>query len=281
MVYFTDNELLELLNDDLPYLDLSTYLQEKSKVKARLDIFTREDIIVSCSEEASRIAKLMNCEIAECLASKTYAKRGSKIVSFIGDYENLHKIWRTSQLILEYSSKIATYTYEMKQRISEVNPSCELLSTRKTYPFAKKFCIKSVLIGGAFIHRLNLSETLLFFPNHRIVYKDNLEFYRELEKFKVKMPEKKLVVESSSFYDAKELLNYGVDVLQLDKMPLEEIREIIKIRNKSFKDRKILASGGINLQNAKDYAQSGIDAIVTSSVYSCGMSNLGSKISLL
>lgn len=281
MVYFTDNELLELLNDDFPYLDLSTYLQEKSKLKARLDIFTREDIIVSCSEEASRIAKLMNCEIAECLASKTYAKRGSKIVSFIGDYENLHKIWRTSQLILEYSSKIATYTYEMKQRISEVNPSCELLSTRKTYPFAKKFCIKSVLIGGAFIHRLNLSETLLFFPNHRIVYKDNLEFYRELEKFKVKMPEKKLVVESSSFYDAKELLNYGVDVLQLDKMPLEEIREIIKIRNKSFKDRKILASGGINLQNAKDYAQSGIDAIVTSSMYSCGMLNLGSKISLL
>ncbi|RBQ31543.1 ModD protein [Arcobacter sp. FW59] len=281
MILFSDNELLELLSDDLPYLDLTTSLQEKSNLKAKLDIFTREDIVVSCSEESCQIAKLMNCEVVHYLSSKTKASKGDLVLSFIGTYENIHKIWRTTQLIVEYSSKIATYTATMKQNIAEVNPNCQLLTTRKTYPFAKKFCIKSILNGGAFVHRLNLSESLLFFPNHRVVYKDDLEFYKDIETFKIKMPEKKIVVESSTFKDSEHLLEYGVDVLQLDKMSKEDIKKVVQLRNQSYKYVKIICSGGININNAKEYASLGIDAIVTSTMYSCGMSDFGSKITIL
>jgi len=281
MIHFTDNELLTLLNDDLPYLDLSTSLQEKSQTKAKLEIFTREDIIVSCSEESCKIAKLMNCEVLHYLPSKTKAKKGDLVLSFVGTYENIHKIWRTTQLILEYSSKIATYTAIMKKNINEENPNCQLLSTRKTYPFTKKFCIKSVLIGGAYVHRLNLSESVLFFPNHRVVYKDNLEFYNEIKNFKIKMPEKKIVIESSTFEDSKNLLKFGTDVLQLDKMALEEIKKVIDLRNQNYKNVNIICSGGININNAKEYANLGVDAIVTSAMYSCGMADFGSKITIL
>ena len=281
MVIFTDNELIELLKEDIPYLDLTTSLQNRQNLKARLDIFTREDIVVSCSEESCKIAKLLDCEVLSYLPSKSRAKKGDLVLSFAGTYENLHKIWRTCQLIVEYSSKIATYTNQMVEKIKLVNKNCELLTTRKTYPFAKKFCIKSVLIGGGLIHRLNLSETVLFFANHRVVYKDNFEFYSEIKNYKTKLPEKKIVVESSDFEDCKNLMKSGVDVLQLDKMPFEDIKKVIKFKDENFKNIKIICSGGINLENVSIYASLKIDGIVTSAVYSCSMADFGSKISIL
>lgn len=281
MIKFTDEELLTLLKDDLPYLDLTTSLQEKNSLEAKLDIFTRDDIVVSCSEESSLIAKLFDCEILSFIPSKTKAKKGELVLSLKGRYENLHKIWRTVQLILEYSSKIATYTANMKEEINSVNKNCQLLTTRKTYPFSKKLCIKSILNGGANVHRLNLSETILFFPNHRVVYKDDFEFYNEIKNFKIKMPEKKIVIESSNFEDSKNLFEFGVDVLQLDKMKIEDIKRVVKLRDEKYKDVKIICSGGINIKNTKDYASLNIDAIVTSSMYSCGMADFGSKITII
>lgn len=281
MIHFSDNELIELLNDDLPYLDLTTFLQEKAKIKAKLEIFTRDDIVISGVEESSRIAKLLDCDILEMKISKTKVKKGETILAFSGAYENIHKVWRTTQLILEYSSQIATTTVLMLEKIKEVNGNCQLLTTRKTYPFSKKFCIKSVLNGGGLIHRLNLSETILFFPHHRKVYKDNLEFYEQILKFKAKMPEKKVVVESSSFEDCKNLFENGVDVVQLDKVSLDELKKVVELRDKSFKNIKIICSGGINLQNVQDFAKLKIDGVVTSFVYSCGMANLGSRLEII
>ena len=217
----------------------------------------------------------------EIKLSKTKAKKGETILSFKGDYENIHKVWRTTQLILEYSSKISTTTALMLEKIKEVNKDCQLLTTRKTYPFAKKFCIKSILNGGGLIHRLNLSESILFFPHHRKIYKDNFEFYKEISKFKVKMPEKKVVVESYSFEDCKNLFENSVDVVQLDKVSFDEIKRVVELRDKSFKNIKIICSGGINLKNVQDFAKLGVDAIVTSFVYSCGMANLGTRIEIL
>jgi len=278
MITFTNEELFALVSDDVPYLDLTTHLQEKNNIKAKLELFTREDLVLSCTEESKKIAELYDCVVSHFLPSKTRVKKGDKIFEIVSSYENIHKIWRSVQLIIEYSSKIATYTNMMKNEIETVNSSCQLLSTRKSFPFAKKLCIKSVLVGGGFIHRLNLSESILFFANHRVVYKDDLEFYSNIKTFKEKMPEKKVVVESSTYEDSKELLNFGVDVLQLDKMSIEDIIKVVELRNKSFANRQIICSGGINLKNAKIYAKTGIDAIVTSSMYISGMADIKSRV---
>ncbi|CAM3859931.1 molybdenum ABC transporter [Arcobacter cloacae] len=281
MFDFTDNELLELLKEDVPFLDLTTYLQDINDKKARLEIYTREDIVVSCSEESARIAKLMNCEVDFFVPSKQKIKKGELILSFIGDYNLIHKIWRTTQLILEYSCKIATYTQNMKEEILKVNNHCELLTTRKTYPFAKKFCIKSILVGGAFPHRLNLSETVLLFPHHRKVYATNEEFYYQIKEIKQKALEKKIIIESSDFNDTINLMKYGADVLQLDKMDVKIIDEIVRYKNNNFPWIKLLVSGNINLSNVKDFASTQIDGVVSSSMYLCGMSDLGTKLTIL
>ncbi|MDD3007333.1 MAG: ModD protein [Arcobacter sp.] len=274
------SELEKYIQDDLPYFDLTTSLQNCNDSHAQIEVYTREDIIVSCSEEAAKIAELLNCKVEFFVKSKTKLEKGSTILKFSGLYEDIHKAWRLTQILLEYSCKISTYSYEMNKKLKEKNPDCELLTTRKTFPFSKRFCIKAAICGGAMPHRLNLSETILFFDGHRILYKNSDEFYEDLKRIKRKIPEKKLNVESDNLEDCKNLMNIGVDVIQLDKIDFEELKKIIEYKDKNFPNVKILVAGGINLSNIEKYASYKIDGVVTSSVYNCGMANISSRLEL-
>ncbi len=274
------SELEKYIQDDLPYFDLTTSLQNCNDSHAQIEVYTREDIIVSCSEEAAKIAELLNCKVEFFVKSKTKLEKGSTILKFSGLYEDIHKAWRLTQILLEYSCKISTYSYEMNKKLKEKNPDCELLTTRKTFPFSKRFCIKAAICGGAMPHRLNLSETILFFDGHRILYKNSDEFYEDLKRIKRKIPEKKLNVESDNLEDCKNLMNIGVDVIQLDKIDFEELEKIIEYKNENYPFVKILVAGGINLTNIEKYASYKIDGVVTSSVYNCGMANISSRLEL-
>ena len=274
-------ELEKYIQDDLPYFDLTTSLQNCNNAIAQIEVFTREEIIVSCSEEAAKIAELLNCKVDFFVKSKNKVEKNGTILKFSGLYEDIHKAWRLTQILLEYSCKISTYAYQMKEKIEKINPSCELLTTRKTFPFSKRFCIKASFCGGAMPHRLNLSETVLFFEGHRILYKNNEEFYEDLKRIKTKIPEKKLNVESESFEDSINLMKIGVDVIQLDKIDFEELEKIIIYKNENFPNVKILVAGGINLTNIEKYASYKIDGVVTSSVYNCGMANISSRLKII
>lgn len=274
-------ELEKYIQDDIPYFDLTTSLQNCNNAIAQIEVFTREDIIVSCSEEAAKIVELLNCKVDFFVKSKNKVEKDGTILKFSGLYEDIHKAWRLTQILLEYSCKISTYSYQMKEKIEKINPSCELLTTRKTFPFSKRFCIKAAFCGGAMPHRLNLSETVLFFEGHRILYKNNEEFYEDLKRIKTKIPEKKLNVESESFEDSINLMKIGVDVIQLDKIDFEELEKIITYKNENFPNVKILVAGGINLTNIEKYASYKIDGVVTSSVYNCGMANISSRLKIM
>ena len=281
MFNLTTSELEKYIQDDLPYFDLTTSLQNCNNVLAQIEVYTREDIIVSCSEEAAKIAELLNCKVDFFVKSKNKIKKDGTILRFSGLYEDIHKAWRLTQILLEYSCKISTYAYQMKEKIEKINPFCELLTTRKTFPFSKRFCIKAAFCGGAMPHRLNLSETVLYFEGHRILYKNNEEFYEDLKRIKTKIPEKKLNVESESLKDSINLMKIGVDVLQLDKIDFEELEKIITYKNENFPNVKILVAGGINLTNIEKYASCKIDGVVTSSVYNCGMANISSRLKII
>ncbi len=275
------SELEKYIQDDIPYFDLTTNLQNCNNVIAQIEVYTREDIIVSCSEEAAKIAELLNCKVDFFVKSKNKLEKDGIILRFSGLYEDIHKAWRLTQILLEYSCKISTYAHEMKEKIEKINPSCELLTTRKTFPFSKRFCIKAAFCGGAMPHRLNLSETVLFFEGHRILYKNNEEFYEDLKRIKTKIPEKKLNVECESLEDSINLMKIGVDVIQLDKIDFEELEKIITYKNENFPLVKILVAGGINLTNIEKYASYKIDGVVTSSVYNCGMANISSRLKII
>ena len=281
MYNLSTSELEKYIQDDLPYDDLTTSLQNCNNKKAQLEVFTREDIVVSCTEEAAKIAQLLNCNLEHFVKSGTSILKGDVLLKYNGAYEDIHKAWRLTQILLEYSCKISTQAFKMKKLIDEVNPSCELLTTRKTFPFSKRFCIKAVIAGGAMPHRLGLSESILFFDGHRLLYKNNEEFYNDIKRIKQNSSEKKIAVESEGYEDSINLMKYGVDTLQLDKIDSKILEKIISYKNANYPNIKILAAGGINLSNVQNFAKHQIDGVVTSSVYVSGMANLSSHIKII
>lgn len=276
MNFISDEELAQFVKEDSPYGDLTTWLQNPKETQARFKIYTREKIIVSAMDEVVRIAKLFGIEVVYAKASREIANEGETLLELKGEYIKLHQIWRSVQKLLEYSSKIATTTYKMVSLMKEVNPHCELLATRKTIPFAKHLCMRGVLDGGGLPHRLGLSETILFFPQHRILYKDFNEFLKAIKGVQLRSPEKRVAVESETFEEAKELLDAGIELLQIDKADPEILKKIVDYKNSNDAKAYILASGGIGLSNVKEYASSGVNGIVTSKIYCQGMVNLGS-----
>jgi len=280
MFTIKENLLHDFIKDDLPYFDLTTMLQNANDKTGTLEIFTREAVVVSCITEACTIAKILGVDVLNFLPEGASAQKGEVLLRLEGKYTKLHQVWRSCQNLLEYSCAIATYTHEFAKNIHQINPECQLLATRKSFPFAKEFCIKSVLAGGGMIHRLNLSETVLFFANHRVMYASNREFLTALAQMQKKVPEKKIVVEVKSFEDAKILIDANVAVIQTDKLSLQDLEKTIAYKQKQSPQTKVVAAGGINKDNCKAYVETGIDAIVTSSVYAVKPSDLGAKIAL-
>ena len=191
MIKISDAEILAYIGEDLPYFDLTTSLQGIRK-NAVLTILPREDVTVSCIDVAASIARLLGCEVQICVPNSAVAAANEPIVKISGSYDDVHKAWKLAQICLEYACKVATYARAMNEAAKSVNPKCEILATRKSFPFAKKFCLKAVLEGGCGVHRLNLSDSVLFFKNHIKAYDSYEEFLAQISTFKAKSPERKI-----------------------------------------------------------------------------------------
>ena len=274
----SDAEILDYINEDLPYFDLTTSLQNIDK-KASLEIYSRDEICVSCVDVAASIARLLGCESEIFVKNSQICKAGDVIIKIYGSYEDVHKAWKLTQVALEYASAIATYTNQMVKAAKSVNEKCEVLATRKSFPFAKKFCVKAVLEGGGGMHRLGLSDSVLFFKNHIKAYASFDEFVSHLPEFKAKMVERKICVEAENLDEAGKLLKAKCDVVQCDKFSPEPIKNVLAIRDEISPNTMILAAGGVNLSNAKDYADA--DAIVTSAMYSKGVADISARLEIL
>ena len=274
----SDAEILDYINEDLPYFDLTTSLQDIDK-KASLEIYSRDEICVSCVDVAASIARLLGCESEIFVKNSQICKAGDVIIKIYGSYEDVHKAWKLAQVALEYASAIATYTNKMSKAAKSVNEKCEVLATRKSFPFAKKFCVKAVLEGGGGMHRLGLSDSVLFFKNHIKAYASFDEFISHLPEFKAKMVERKICVEAENLDEASKLLKAKCDVVQCDKFSPELIKNVLALRDENSPNTMILAAGGVNLSNAKDYANA--DAIVTSAMYSKGVADISARLEIL
>ncbi len=277
MSRLSDHELWEYIREDLPYFDLTTHLLALPGRDSELEIVTRHDVIAACTEEAARIGELLECEVAERVPSGRRVEAGGVLLRLRGSHEALHQAWRLCQILLEYACGLATHADAMLQSARAVNPHCEIMVTRKSYPFAKRFTIRALLCGGVLPHRLGLSETVLIFANHRALYETPEAFEAAVPEIKQRCIEKKLVVESETLEDARRMLDLGADVIQVDKSTPELIREIVAYRDARHPAAVILAAGGINKANVAEFAATGVNGVVTSSLYKAPMADLTSR----
>jgi molybdenum transport protein len=276
MSRLSDPELWDYIREDLPYFDLTTHLLVTSGQSAVLGIVTRKQVVAACTEEAARIGELLGCEVKSKVASGVTVEPQGILLELQGSVDTLHEAWRLCQIFLEYACGMATYSSEMRQNARSVNPDCEILVTRKSFPFAKRFVMRALLSGGVLPHRLGLSESVLIFGPHRTLYDTEADFETALPQIKKRCVEKKLVIESESLEDAKRMLELGADVVQLDKCTPETAAELVAYKKSYHPRAAIIAAGGINRENVVQYAQSGVDAIVTSSPYQAAAADLTS-----
>ena len=280
MIKINDAEILAYIGEDLPYFDLTTSLQGIRK-NAVLTILPREDVTVSCVDVAADIARLLGCEVQICVPNSAVAAAKKPIVKISGSYDDVHKAWKLAQICLEYACRIATYARAMNEAAKSVNPKCEILATRKSFPFAKKFCLKAVLEGGCGVHRLNLSDSVLFFKNHIKAYDSYEEFLAQIPTFKAKSPERKIAVECENLDDCEALLKAGADVVQCDKFIPAAVKRAVGLRDKIAPNAALVASGGINLKNVIEFAVTGADALVTSAMYTQGMADITAVLEIV
>lgn len=267
MVIFTDEEIERIVIEDVPYFDLTTTILDIKDKKGEITYTARYDMVVCGTEEVQRIFNKFDITTHTFTPSGTFIEQGTTFLIAKGRAENLHKVWKATQILLEYASGIATRTYRLVTLAKRANPNVCVVTTRKHFPLSKKISIKAILAGGALPHRLGLSETILVFGEHLNFYGGYEKFFHDLKEIKNKVPEKKITVEVKNMEMAIKAIEAGVDILQLDKFSVSEVKKVVEIARCKNKDIKIAAAGGINETNIEEYATTGVDLIVLSCAY--------------
>jgi molybdenum transport protein len=277
-MYIGDDALERFIKEDIPYIDLTTLVLNIAGKKGRIGFECRDEAVICGTEEVLRILGKLNVTPLHHLPSGTRVEPHTVVLAAEGSADNLHMAWKVCQNILEYASGIATRTSRILAQARTANPGIELLSTRKIFPGTKELSIKAVVAGGGTPHRLGLSETILIFEQHWAFLGGFDNLMSRISALKAKNIEKKIIVEVASAAEAIEVCKAGADGVQFDKMPYNELPQAVKILRGINPDLVILAAGGINEENAANYAGTGINAIVTTAVYFGKPVNFGVNI---
>jgi molybdenum transport protein len=261
-----DDILERLLMQDAPHGDLTTQALGIGSRPGHIAFAARSDMALCCAEEAERLLIRAGIRPRRHHASGDRIAAGTLFLEGQGPAGGLHLAWKVAQTLVEHASGIATRTRRIVDAARAVAPEIAVACTRKNFPGAKDISVKAVLAGGAQMHRLGLSETLLVFPEHR-VFLDDPPPLREVKR---RHPEKKLVVEIASVADAVAAAELGADVLQLEKLSPDAVAEVVRRTAGLFPPPVIAAAGGINEANAAAYAATGCGVLVTSAPYFAG-----------
>lgn len=263
MIYITDETIDKLIKEDTPYIDLTSMVLDIRDELGEIRFMSREDGVMACSEEVVRILEKLDIEVTKTLRSGEAIKAGESLIVGKGKASNLHIAWKVCQNILEYCCGMATRTKRLVDKATDVS----VVTTRKIFPGTKELSIKAILSGGAYPHRLGLSESVLIFEQHLNFYGGIDKVAKNMSDIKKKACEKKVVVEVENLEDALRLCEAGVDGLQFDKLEADELKNCVKELRKINKDILLIGAGGINEKNISEYAKTGIDAIATTAAY--------------
>ena len=275
MLYISDETIDHWIKEDVPYMDLTTLTLGIGGHKGKIRFTAREYTVLSGVEEVLRIFTKLGVKPIRSLPSGSAVNKGDVFIEAEGLASSLHMAWKLSMNILEYSSGIATRTKKMVDKVKAVNPEMTVLATRKSFPGTKELSIKAILAGGAFPHRLGLSETILIFKQHLAFLGDINDLARVIRQNKAYACEKKIIVEVETLDDARLLIEAGVSGLQFDKLPANDLKLIVAQIRGINPNIVLLGAGGINGDNIEEFAHTGIDAAVTTAMYFGKPSDIG------
>lgn len=282
---FSNARIDAFIEEDVPYIDLTCEVLGIHNQPGEMEYFTRESCVLAGTDIVRRIMRNLDCEVLTSNKDGQLVSAGQAFFTVRGAAADLHAAWKVCLNVFDHLSAVATKTRSMVDEVHAVNPECEVLTTRKSMPGAKDLFTCAVMAGGAFPHRLGLSETVLVFEQHLAFFGGFNRFVEEMPRIKARCVEKKLFVEA----DAKHAITlarasaggHGVDGIQLDKVPISELAELVRRIREIDPRITIIAAGGINPQNAGAYAACGVDGLATTAPFTAKPVDMSVRMSPL
>lgn len=266
MLRIPDSRLEMLLNEDVPYIDLTSTVLGINQEPGEIEYYSREDCVLCCTEEVVRMMSSLDVTVTLSKPSGSHIAADETFLKAYGSAGSLHMAWKVCLNMFDHYSAIATKTDKMVRAVKAENPRCEVLTTRKSAPGCKDLTIKAIITGGALPHRLGLSETVLVFDQHLEFIGGIDGLIAQLNDIKSRVIEKKLFVEADA-NNARRLAQAGVDGIQLDKVPASELTLLVNELRGIDPHVTLIAAGGIGLENAAEYAATGVDGIATTALF--------------
>lgn len=258
---FIEEHVKKALMEDIGFGDITTdYLTEENDVMS-CTLNSRTDGIFCGKDVFEAVFKVLSDKIYIKFYKKDgdVIKKGDKLADIKGSAKYILMGERTALNYIQRMSGIATETNKYQTAIGEYK--AKMVDTRKTTPLFRAFEKYAVKTGGGSLHRFNLSDCAMIKDNH-IKYAGSLT--KAVQKLKQNISHAhKIEVECDTVEQVKEALNCGVDIIMLDNMDIETMKECVKLINgKAI----VEASGNVNLQTVREIASTGVDIISSSAI---------------
>ncbi|WP_300447625.1 carboxylating nicotinate-nucleotide diphosphorylase [uncultured Helicobacter sp.] len=252
--------ITQAISEDLGRGDLYALFAPTKKAKAY--VLAKEDGIFSGELYLTALAQYFHLNLTFLRKDGQSFHQGEHLCELEGGYVEILQCERVLLNILAHSSGIATLAHHYSTLIKDT--PVKLLDTRKTRPLLRELEKYSIRNGGAHNHRFGL-DTMLMLKDTHLAHIADLKaiISNARDKLPFMCP---IEIECDTFNAAKAAMEAGVDVVMCDNMKLAQIREVVAYRNVNAPHITLEASGNINLNNIREYALSGVNAISVGSL---------------
>ena len=256
MALNADELILSALREDITSEDITTNSVMREYQLGEVELICKQDGVIAGLDVFKRTFELLDSKTEVTFTKKDgdTVKNGDKIGVVRGDIRVLLSGERTALNYLQRMSGIATYTRSIADLLK--GSKTKLLDTRKTTPNMRVFEKYAVKVGGGYNHRYNLSDGILLKDNHIGAaggVKEAVQMAKEYAPFV-----RKIEIEVENIDMLKEALDAGADIIMLDNMSVEDMKEAVKLVSGKAETE---CSGNVTKENFESLVDIGFDFI--------------------
>ena len=251
-----DPLLLAALREDISNEDVSTNAVIREETPGEVELLAKQDGVVAGLDVFARVFTLLDerTEVTFLCKDGDAVRSGQLLGRVRGDIRVLLSGERVALNLLQRMSGIATCAREMAAALQGTNT--RLLDTRKTTPGLRILEKYAVRVGGGYNHRFNLSDGILLKDNHIAAAGGVREAVRLAREYAPFLQKVEVEVETLEMVD--EAVAAGADVIMLDNMPVEDMREAVRrIAGRAQTE----CSGNVTREKLQALADIGVDYI--------------------
>jgi nicotinate-nucleotide pyrophosphorylase (carboxylating) len=258
--------LKKFIDEDVRSGDITTELTVPEETTALATIYAKERSVLAGIEEVAAIAGFSGLEYEVLAFEGNWVDPQTPVMRLKGSARTLLTVERVCLNIVQRMSGIATKVYNMVSLAREGNPNIKVAATRKTTPGFRFFEKRAVVVGGGDTHRYALDDMVLIKNNHITAaggVREAVTAAKEGLSFS-----KKISCEARTLQEVQEAIGAGADIVLLDNFKPKDAQGVVEVlTSDGIRDKVTLEiSGGVNEENAKEYAATGVDVLSSGSL---------------